>query len=402
MIVVVDPDPGWRFQFREKLGREGLTEVEGLVELQHLLTGQASELAVAILGPGLDAHEALRAADSMQLVAPGMSVILLSSALTPDVLHEALRAGIKDVLPASSSAAQIQEAVTRAEGLAARQPRRSSPATESSSRASKVVTVFSCKGGCGKSVVASNIALLLGQMTGQQVVLVDLDLQSGDLAIMLGLLPAWTIYDAAEHLDRLDGQLLHGYLTPHRSKALLLAAPLEPSLADAVSPDAVRRIIRTLRETTPYVVVDGPASFTDQIIAALDESDVCVLVGSMDVPSIKNLKLGLQTLGRLGFARDRVKLVLTRSDSKVGLHLSEVEKTLGTSIDIAIPSSREVPLSVNQGVPLAAQGKKSAVTAALGRLAESLHLPAETAEARHRAPWTKDKSTKQRSDHGAV
>jgi pilus assembly protein CpaE len=132
------------------------------------------------------------------------------------------------------------------------------------------------------------------------------------------------------------------------------------------------------------VVVDAPCSFTDQILAALDESDICILVGSMDVPSIKNMKLSLSTLAALGFDRSRIKVVLSRADSKVGLHLGEVEKTLGTRIDVAIPSSRDVPLSVNQGVPLAIQGRKSPVVSAIAGLIDGLLLPMDIPQSTRR------------------
>ncbi|MGH2691238.1 MAG: AAA family ATPase [Actinomycetota bacterium] len=384
MILVVDPDRGFRSRIEQELGREGLLAAEGLHELDRLLAEHRDLLEVMIFGPGLASAEALRAADSMQVRAPGVAILMVASAQTSEMLHGALRAGVRDVLPVSFLPNELREAVSRAGNLARQLRGRASP-SERKRRVGKVVTIFSSKGGCGKSVVSSNLAVLLAQTTTQPVALVDLDLQSGDLAIMLGLLPAWTIYDASEHLDRLDSEALRGYLTPHRSKAMLLAAPLEPSLAEAVSAEGVHRILHILKETFPYVIVDGPAYFTDQVLAALDESEECVLVASMDVPSIKNLKLGLQTLGQLGMGRDRIRLVLNRADSKVGLNVGEVEKTLGTRIDVAIPSSRDVPLSVNQGSPLAAQGRKSSVVNAIAGLADLVRARPEHNETAHRS-----------------
>lgn len=372
MILVVDPDSRWRSAAAEKLGRWSVQGLEDLAALDRAVGEQAEDVGVVILGPGLQQAEALRSADTLQIKAPGVSVVMVrNEQLSPDELRSAVRSGVRDVLDGATAAGGLEEAVARAEGLSRRVSRR--PVTGDAPREpGQLITVFSTKGGSGKSVVASNLAILLTQQTNRPVTLVDLDLQSGDLAIMLGLLPAWTIYDAAEQVDRLDAELLAGYLTPHRSKTMLLAAPLEPSLAEAVSVDAVRRVLRILKETTPYVVVDGPGFFTDQILASLDESDQCVLVASMDVPSIKNLKLCLQTMHQLGFARERLRIVLSRANSRVGLRMSEVEKTLGTTIDVAIPSSREVPLSVNQGVPLATDAKRSPVVAALAKLAESV------------------------------
>jgi pilus assembly protein CpaE len=193
---------------------------------------------------------------------------------------------------------------------------------------------------------------------------------------MLQLFPARTIYDAAQNLDRLDAEALRGYLTPHRQGVYLLAAPLEPGLSETITADQVQRIMKMLKQTFTYVIVDSPPSFTDHVLGALDESDECVLVTSMDVPSIKNLKLALQTLELLGFGRDRIRLVLNRADSKVGLRVQEVEKTLGTSVDVAIPSSREVPLSINRGTPLVTEDPKSPVVASIGKLVDTIGTPA--------------------------
>lgn len=373
MIAVVDPDRHFRSRLAQELGGSGgMIEAAGVQDLERLLGARPGQVEVAVLGPNLPADVALRTADWMQAQAPEVSVLMVASEISSDFLHAALRSGVKDVLPLSFTPDQVREAIDRGERLS-RQIRGLAGPGEPARRSShKLVTVFSSKGGAGKSVVASNLAILLAQQTRQEVALVDLDLQSGDLAIMLQVLPAWTIYDAASHTGRLDMEALRGYLTPHSSGIKLLSAPLDPALAEAVSADSVHRILRLLKESYPHVVVDGPAYFTDQLLAALDESDECVLLASMDVPSIKNFKLALQTLEQLGFGRERIKLVLNRADSRVGLTLGEVEKTLGSRIDVAIPSSREVPLSVNQGTPLAVGRQRSAVVKALSGLAEAV------------------------------
>jgi pilus assembly protein CpaE len=127
----------------------------------------------------------------------------------------------------------------------------------------------------------------------------------------------------------------------------------------------------------PLTVVDGPPMFTEQMLAAIDVSDEIVLVGSMDVPSIKNLKLAISTMVQLGHPREQLRIVLNRADSKVGLRAGEVEKSLGVQIDVQIPSSRDVPLSINQGTPLAVSRPRSPVVQAIGALADAVAPPAE-------------------------
>lgn len=375
MIIVVDSDRQFRARVAEQIGRrDQLVESDRLDELERMLETRNGKVAVAILGPSTPAIDALRLAERLQVSTPDVGVVLVVGTLTAEILQSALRAGVRDVLPEAFTPQQLVDTVVRCEMLAQQMLDRSGAQAEpdAEKKTGKLITVFSSKGGCGKSFVASNLSILLAQRTGGEVAMVDLDLQFGDLAIMLQLFPARTIYDASQNLDRLDAEAMRGYLTPHRQGVFLLAAPLEPGLSETITADQVKRILKMLTMTFPYVIVDSPPSFTDHVLASLDESQECVLVMSMDVPSIKNLKLALQTLELLGFGRDRIRLVLNRADSKVGLRVQEVEKTLGTSVDVAIPSSREVPLSINRGTPLVTEDPKSPVVSALLKLVEAI------------------------------
>ena len=374
MIVLADPDRRFQTRVADSVGRkDDVTVVDSVLVLDKILHDKSGEVSVVILGPNLGMEEAFEVSRRIQTSMSDVSVILVANALTPDILQQAIRAGVRDVLPAAFTGAQLLDSLSRAESLALQLRGRvgvSVPDKAGDATDHKVITVFSSKGGCGKSFVSSNLAVALSQKTGESVAMVDLDLQFGDLAIMLQLFPARTIYDAAQNLDRLDADALKGYLTPHRGQVFLLAAPLEPGLSETISAESVAKIIRLMKTLYKYVIIDTPPSFTDHVLAALDESDESVLITSMDVPSIKNLKLSLQTLELLGFGRDRIRLVLNRADSKVGLRVQEVEKTLGTRIDVSIPSSREVPLSINRGTPLILEDPKSPVVASIQKLVE--------------------------------
>lgn len=375
MIVLADPDRRFQGRVADHVGRkDDFTIVDSILLLDKVLHDKSGQVSVVILGPNLGLEECLEVSRRIQTTMSDVSVVLVANALTPDVLQQAIRSGVRDVLPAAFTGAQLIDTLGRAESLALQIRGRVGPVPTSVETADvtdhKVVTVFSSKGGCGKSFVSSNLAVALAQKTGTEVAMIDLDLQFGDLAIMLQLFPARTIYDTAQNLDRLDADALKGYLTPHRGQVFLLAAPLEPGLSETISAEAVAKIIRLMKRSYRYVIVDTPPSFTDHVLAALDESDESVLITSMDVPSIKNLKLSLQTLELLGFGRDRIRLILNRADSKVGLRVQEVEKTLGTRIDVSIPSSREVPLSINRGTPLILEDPRSPVVASIMRLVD--------------------------------
>jgi pilus assembly protein CpaE len=377
VIVITDPHPEVRRQLADRVAQPDLTrEVAGLAESQHVLEMDPDVAHIVVMGPSLGREETLRFAEKVEQGRGPVATLLVAETLEPQALREALRSGVDDVLTLDAADEEWLEAVKRAQARLATEgaARQSLPAGVDDAAEGRIVTVFSTKGGCGKSLVASNLAVLAAEKTTDRIALVDLNLQSGDLAIMLQLMPALSIYDAAESVKRLDVEAIQGYMTMHRCGVSLLAAPMEPSLAEQVSPQAVSRILDLLRATYPLTIIDGPAMFTEQLLAALDKSDQVVLVGSMDVPSIKNLRLAINTLQQLGHPREHLKLVLNRADSKVGLRPQEVEKSLGAEIDVQIPSSRDVPLSINQGMPLALHRGRSPVVTAIDELLPRLDV----------------------------
>lgn len=372
-VIVTDPTDKFRAQVAGHVGEgPAYVEAEGLDEVRRLLAERNGGPVVLVIGPGISTEEALGFAEEAQQTAPEVPVLLVAKRPTAALFRKALQAGVRDVLAMSCTKVEFREAVERAEEIASQllAARPGAYGTDGESGLGKIVTVFSTKGGCGKSVLASNLALLLAEES--RVALVDMDLESGDCGIMLQLSPTRTIYEAALKVDTLDGESLKAHMTRYDDRMSLLAAPKEPGLSDKVTPEAIRRILTLLRESYDYVVVDGPSFFTEQILAVLDESDECVLIASLDVPSVKNLKVAIRTLDLIGFKRERLRLVLNRADSRVGLEVGEVEKALETKIEMLIPSSRDVPLFVNRGIPVVAGAAKSKAALAMRVIAERL------------------------------
>jgi pilus assembly protein CpaE len=373
MIIVVDPDPELASQLKRLVDDSAVTQVSGVPGARELLEDRVIPVEAVVLGPQLTLEEAVRGARTLRQTAPTVNLVLVTGEATPDVLREAMRAGISDVLERRPADDHLLDAVNRARQLtnelraAASGP---SPSDATSNR--RTITVFSTKGGSGKSLLATNLAVLLAAEAPDEVVLVDLDLHSGDDAVMLQLLPSWTIADAAAKGATLDAEQLRGFLTSHPSRVRLLAAPTHPAQADDIKPEAVQHILSLLRGMFRYVVVDGPAQFTEPLLTAIDQTDVIVVVAMMDVPSIKNLRVSTQTLQELGIPRDRLRLVLNRADSKVGLTVKEIEGSLGTQIDAQVPSSREVPYAVNQGQPIVTERPRSGVSDAIRGLLDQV------------------------------
>jgi pilus assembly protein CpaE len=324
---------------------------------------------ILIIGPSYSDSEGLKDVQSLTRRRPEVSSIMVVDELSTQMLQQVLRSGVHDVLSAPVDGGQLLEAIERAAETISVVP---SPAQPDLPVAEgRLISVFSTKGGAGKSVVASNLAILLARRSEMPVVLVDGDLQFGDIAVMMKLTPQRTIVDAVSAVNRLDRQLLQSLLVRHEASGLyVLPAPVEPAFADQVSGADMVKIVKVLQSFCSHVVIDTPAHFNDVVLALLEESDDILLISGMDIPNIKNVKLGLQTLRLLNIPVSKLKLVLNRSNSKVKLDIGEVERTLQMKADVLIPSDILVPQSVNKGVPAVIDAPKSGVTKSLEQLAD--------------------------------
>jgi pilus assembly protein CpaE len=355
---------------------QGATPFASIEDLAGRLTGAP---VVVVLGPSYQEPVALELVERLLSTHREVGAILVAAEGTQDVLLAALRSGVKDVLAIPVDTGQLLEAVGRvAEGLAPTTATAAPVETEGpgelvpeDGELGKVITVFSTKGGAGKSVISSNLAVLLAARSAKPVVLIDADLQFGDVAVMLKLSPQHTIVDAVSALDRLDSALMRSLLVEHEDSGLLvLPAPLEPAFADQIGASEMVRIVEVLRTFCSFVVLDTPAYFNDVVLGLIEISDDVLLVAGMDIPNIKNVKIGLQTLRLLNTPMEKLRLILNRANSKVKLDVGEVERTLQVQADALIPSDVVVPQAVNKGVPVVLSAPKSSVSKALEQLAD--------------------------------
>jgi pilus assembly protein CpaE len=341
------------------------THLHGVEELKSYVDAHPDEHAV-ILGPSIHMGAAVAVADTYRVTRPALSVILVRDSVDTTVLAEALRSGMREVA-ATSDAATIGQAVQRAarlhEALSASQP------AHGPVELGRVVTVFSAKGGVGKTTIATNLALALSDHGTREVCLVDLDLAFGDVAITLQIFPTRTIADAVPMQHELDLEGLSSLLTPYRDGMQALVAPVQPDAKDNISSGLVARILELLRHRFEYVVIDTPPAFDDQVLQAFDVSDQILLVATPDVPALKNLKITLEMMALLNYPRERCSLVLNRADAKVGITADEASTTLAMPITCSIPSSRDVPASINRGEPIVASEPRHSVSAAIQSLA---------------------------------
>lgn len=330
----------------------------------------AADPLVVALGPNLPINTLLALTREVDRQRPDVAVLLVTPP-KPDLLEEALRAGARDIVAPDADQDELAAAIERALATADRRRGRVQGAgADDRNGKGRVITVASPKGGVGKTVIAVNLALALAQQAPGQVAIVDLDLQFGDVGNALQLQPENTIADAAR-VPEIDATLLKVFLTPYGTALHALCAPDSPAEAEEVTPEVVASVLDELSRAVPWVVVDTAAGLDEAALAALEASTDIVLVGTTDVPGVRSLRKEIDALDQLGVSGTR-HLVLNRANARVGVDVRDIAMTVGQPVDIAVSSSRLVPLSVNQGAPLMESQPSAAVTRELASLAHRL------------------------------
>lgn len=367
-VAVVEPDA----RLRMRLGTHlvGAAQFESIDELvQHL---RPSRPSVAVFGPSLAVPYGFQQIQRLNTAFPQLGVVFAVDQVTADVLQGALRAGARDTVEIGDVHA-LDQAVGRVGQLLLGAPSASLPVvSERRSAPGRLIVVFSTKGGVGKSMIAINVAVTLARKGPERVALVDADLAFGDVAVLLGIPPQHTITDAAAAIALGDAELLRGLLTRHESGCLVLPAPAEPMLGVGLPAAELVGVCSALQMMCGYVVVDTATQFDDSVLALVEAADEVLLVGSMDIPSVKNLKIGMHALDLAGIAGPKLRLVLNRANTRVKLDVREIEQVLGMRAEFPIPSDIAVPISVNAGVPVVDQEPRAAVTRAIEHLSSRL------------------------------
>lgn len=352
--------------------------VASLEDLKRSLSEDPAEFAV-VIGPSIDVDAAAALSDTLSVTRPAMSVILVRRRVDTSVLAEALRSGMREVVE-ERDLAGLGQAVFKASQV---WQALHGPVTGDDEAASgRQITVFSPKGGVGKTTIAVNLAVALSRESS--VCLIDLDLGFGDVAITLQLFPARTLADAIPLESGLDADSLDSLLTPHRDGFQTLVAPVQPDAKDAIPASLVGKVLRLLKTKFDYVVVDTAPSFDEHVLQAIDETDSLLLITTLDVPTLKNVKIALETLDLLNFPKQQRRLVLNRADDKVGLSADKVESTLGMTVTASVPTSAQVASATNAGEPILSSLPRHAVSRAIAALADELR--ADTSSGAEKKP----------------
>src|SRR5215212_8369972 len=318
-----------------------------------------------ILDLGEDPEMGIKLASFLSEATPGQRFVAVGPHLAPDQLLSAMRAGVADYLPRPVTAEAFQTAVERVRQLLG------AGGKEASKAAGHLYAFYSPKGGAGTTTVATNFAVVLHKLTGKRTLIVDLDLELGEIALLLGVQPRFNFVDMVQNFHRMDADLLASYIERHDSGVHLLSAPYQPEKAEVVTGDEIRKILTFLRKHYDYVVVDTAKSFSPATLAAFEQADLAFLVTNVDLASLRNIQRGLPLLKRMmGRSGDHVRLIVNRYHSTNDISLTDVEQTIGLKVYRTLSNDYEgVSRSISTGKPIVLSGdsKYGSDIQALGR-----------------------------------
>jgi pilus assembly protein CpaE len=348
---------------------------------------------VLIAGPSLGTRAGLARLEVIHDELPAMSLLLAFNRRPEARLREIVRTGAIDLLQLPAADEVLLESVQRAIELSTQRRAAEAPAVAAAAGSSmgRVFTTSSATGGCGKTFYATNLAYFLTHLTGKRTCIIDLDLQFGEVSTALRMRPRFTIFDLLQRDETDEGALaehIEEYLVKHDTGIYLLPAPKDPSEADRINPPDVTRIIEAIRTKFDYVIVDTPAALTEIVLAAFDLSDELFVLATLDLPSVRNMGVFLNTLDKLKIPSDNVQLILNKAEKDVGIDIEQITKLFPQGFMSVLPYAKEVSKSINVGMPVMAFNPNAEVSRRIGSGLRA-YLPEEL---RDRVPETSSPS----------
>ena len=371
-VVAVGTPQSFRQQLARaiEMGPDEVGWVQSATAAEELLINAFQPIDVLVLSPEVKEPDALGLAEFVGRQAPGTAMVLVRDHTWNGLLPAAMRAGIRDVVDMTQGTEELRDAVERAIVWASnlRSVNVSTQVDGQPVTRGRILSVFSSKGGTGKTFLTSNLATAISEVTGQDTAVVDLDIDMGDVFTYFGREPSATIQDLMELGEGAERSRIKQIGVQLSEHLWGFGAPPDPA-AEAPAGEAIGKFLRALRNEFSWVVVDASVDYSDSALVCFDLSDAICLVTGLDVVGVKHLSKSLDTLLTIGLPRERFRVVLNRADSKVGLDASDVERVMKINVDAMIPSSRLVPTSLNKGRPVVLDEPNSEVAQAVRQLA---------------------------------
>lgn len=374
-VMIVDDSADTRNNIRQLLSFDKRIEVMGEAENgeEAILQAREERPDVVLMDINMPGIDGIRATEVITLEVPETIVIIMSVQGETEYVRKAMSAGARDFLCKPFNPEELITTILNAYAAESKRREKISASGYQEEVRSKVITVFSTKGGVGKTTIASNLAVSIARTAKKRVALVDLDLQFGDIAIMLNVSVKNTISDLVKEFSQLDRSLLEEYLVTHFSGVKVLPAPVKPEYAEYITANHVERIINTLRESYHYIIVDSSANFHESVLTSLDMSDRILFISTLDLPTIKNIKAGLDVMETLRYPQEKIHVVLNKASEQYGIRYKDFESTLHKPIWSYIPEdSQTVVTSANKGFPFVMTRTETKVAKAIMDIGQKL------------------------------
>lgn len=354
-----------------------------LLASQHMIAGESvlgteavamardlkpSVILVAIEEP---VSRGLRTIEALRVVVPDAPVIAISTLSARDYLRQAMMAGARDYLVRPVDAEELDKTVTEVFELERKHSALNEHVIESGHNG-EILAVFGAKGGVGRTTVATNLAVALALNYKQRVALVDLDLQLGDVALLLDIVPERTISDLVSIVDKLDPELMRGFLSVHSSGLKVLPAPARPEDGERVTAAHIKKILEVLSHTYDYVVVDMPRQLNDNVIATLDASNLICLVASNQLTSLKSTKLCLGMMKAWHYTNDKVKLIMNQAHNGSSLPMNDAEMAIDYPIFWKVPYDGHLVATSQWGKPFVHAQPSAKISQNINGLAQAV------------------------------
>lgn len=353
-VVIVDDSDETRNNVKMLLSFEKDIEVigEAVNGEEAVFIAREAKPDVVLMDINMPVMDGIKATEEIALNIPESTVIIMSVQGENEYMKKAMSAGARDFLTKPFSGDELVKTVRKTYETECRRREKNVGVKPAEEVKSTVVTVFSTKGGVGKTTIASNLAVSIARATKKRVALLDLDLQFGDVAIMLNVSVKNTISDLIKEVNQLDADMMEEYLVTHFSGVKVLPAPIKPEYAEYITAAHVEKIINTLKDYYHYIIVDTSASFHETVLASLDMSDRILFVSTLDLPTIKNIKAGLDVMETLRYPKEKINIILNKASEQFGIKYKDFENTLKYPIWSYIPEdSQTVITSANKGFP---------------------------------------------------
>ena len=374
-VVIVDDSNDTRNNIKQLLSFENRIEVIGEAENGEdavFITKEARP-DIVLMDINMPVVDGLRATEEISLCAPESTVIIMSVQGDMEYVRKAMTAGARDFLSKPFNGDDLSRTIIKTFEMEEKRREKVAIPQSHEEVKSKVITVFSTKGGVGKTTIASNLAVCIARTSKKKVALVDLDLQFGDIAIMLNVSVKNTISDIIKEFGQIDADLMEEYLVTHFSGVKVLPAPIKPEYAEYITGNHVEKIINTLREAYHYIIIDTSASFHETVLTSLDMSDRILLVSTLDLPTIKNVKAGMDVMETLHYPAEKINIVLNKASEQYGIKYKDFENTLRQPIWSYVPEDNQTVItSANKGFPFVMTRAETKVAKAIMNIGKEI------------------------------